>query len=82
MMSQTEYQVTYKYMLVEKRMQAERRRLVREALTAHRGKVRVVAPLLAKLGSRLVTLGSDLQQRYGEAQWTRPASKPSLNGIS
>jgi hypothetical protein len=81
-MSQTEYQVTYKYMLVEKRMQAERRRLVREALTANRGKVRVVAPLLAKLGSSLVTLGSDLQQRYGEAQWNHTASKPSLNGIS
>ncbi|MCA9905373.1 MAG: hypothetical protein KC547_16070 [Anaerolineae bacterium] len=82
MMSQTDYQVTYKYTLAEKRMQAERRRLVREALTGSRGNVRVVAPLLAKLGSRLVTLGSDLQQRYGEAQWTHTASKPSLNGIS
>ena len=80
MMSPTDYLATHKFTQAEMHKQAERRRLVREALAGYRGNVRVVAPLLAKLGSGMVTFGSNLQQRYGEARLPQPASKPSFTG--
>ena len=79
-MPPTEYQVIYRYTMAEKRVHAERHRLVRAALAANQGKVRVIAPLLARLGSSMVTLGSNLQKRYGEVQVAHTASKPSLKG--
>ncbi|MCC6614770.1 MAG: hypothetical protein IT320_14920 [Anaerolineae bacterium] len=80
MMSPTEYLATHKYTRAEMERRADRRRLVREALAGYRGNVRVIAPLLAKLGSGMVTFGSSLQQRYGEARLPHATSKPSFTG--
>ena len=80
MMSPTEYLATHKFAQTEMEQRAQRRRLVREALAGYRGNIRVVAPLLAKLGSSMVTFGSDLQQRYGDAPLPRATSKPSFTG--
>ncbi len=77
----TQYEVQVKTHLAEMMRQANRRRLVREALRGQGRPVRIYAPLMAQLGNRMIRLGQALQQQYGETHVPTQVHTPSLKSL-
>ena len=76
-----QYEVHNKVHQAEQMRQANRRRLVREALRGEGHRVRFYAPLMAQLGTRMINLGHALQRQYGEARMAAQVHTPSLKSL-